>query len=156
MRAGLTLVNPRPLFTFTTGQLMIDLIISAILAVVILIGILVASNIEHRRWVAAELRRLKADHRTIDAIHAIREFEAGRGLLLRNQSDLPGDWWYLRNEDWSGELGNFTQSDVRDCGLVLEFKSTADRLATEAYEGKVETICFALEDPAEAFKIEAE
>lgn len=100
--------------------------------------------IESRVSSIIELRRLKRRNRTIDAEQAMANHEAGNGILVRNRSLLPGEWWYLNRSDLPSE-DSLIQA-LREFGYVVTFKNRNVSSRMRIYEGKVEEVLEAFED----------
>jgi len=106
---------------------------------VIIIGINVwAVLLEGRLLSAIRLRRLMKNNRCITATQAINEYQRGLGRLVKNESLLPGSWWFLRNED--NREGCDLVTAMREYGHVVICKDTGERRAIAAYAGKTEVM----------------
>lgn len=115
-----------------------SMITSLLLAVLgLMVFVFVARSID--RWNAARtLRAISDDGRSIKASNAITLYESGFGMLFRNRSSLPGEWWLLRKEDQRVNYDLFT--NLREFGFVVECESSEDRKLINSYLGKVEEV----------------
>ena len=109
-----------------------------IIVVVLIIGILAWAALEDRLRSAICLRRLKKENRCISATQAIDEYERGLGQLVKNESLLPGSWWFLRNDQNRDDCDLLTA--MRQFGHVVLCEDIQERRAIEAYTGKVEVM----------------
>jgi len=122
-----------PSITCTIGGPMIDW---GIIVAMCVVGVIAWAIIDDRLTSAIHLRRLKSQGRSISASEAIEEYENGRGVLVRNKSLLPGNWWLLRNKNRPNDYDLVTA--MNEFGYVVVCKNAKERQAIEDFKGKVE------------------
>ena len=91
-------------------------------------------NDNHQRRIAR--KRLIRAGRVILPDLAIREAGEGRGIIVRNHSSLPGEWWFVVY-DCAHDDGPFYHAMVSD-GLLIEPVDSFAQARLEAFPGREE------------------
>jgi hypothetical protein len=94
---------------------------------------------------AADVRRIRREKRTISVPEAIRLHEAGEGRIAENRGDLlPGDFWFLSSRQRPDD--DDLEWAMMQSGSLIDPSSKEERRELEKYRGRVEVMWMAFRD----------
>jgi len=91
-----------------------------------------------------ETRRLLKAGRTIQAADALFSYAHGHGVIVRNRSSLPGQWWFYRIEDRNTD--DDLWMTLKEQGRLVLTGNPHDLVSLQNLDGKVEEVIEPFED----------